>query len=227
MSRKALLLGGSGLIGGHLLRYLLADESYDRVIAPGRRELPVQDRKLVQYRVDLGTVLAATEDEPADLREIFAVDDIFCALGTTMKQAGSREAFEKVDYHYPLKAARLGLARGARQFLIVTALGADASSSIYYNSVKGRVEDDLQQLPFHAIHIFRPSLLTGARSQSRVGENLGKLIGQIVAPGMIGPLRKYRPIAGLTVARAMLATARKADSGIHIYESDDIQKIGG
>lgn len=229
MSKKALLLGATGLIGGHLLNCLLADETYDQVITIGRRKLDRKDRKLIQHVADLDTMLtlsaSATDSAAKDLLEAFAVTDIFCTLGTTMKKAGSKAAFENVDYYYPLKAAELGIARGARQFCIVTALGSDARSAIYYNQVKGRVEDALKQHQFHAIHIFQPSLLTGDRNESRLGEDLGKIAGGILGLAMIGPLKKYKPIAGRTVARAMLAAAHKADSGIHTYESDTIHEM--
>ncbi|MEQ9367032.1 MAG: oxidoreductase [Leptospirales bacterium] len=230
MSKKALLLGATGLIGGHVLNYLLADETYDQVATIGRRKIEREDRKLAQHVADLESILALSpKDKDAgaagELLTAFAAHDIFCTLGTTMKKAGSKAAFENVDYHYPLKAAELGVARGARQFLIVTALGADANSSIYYNQVKGRLERALTQHQFHAIHIFQPSLLTGERDESRLGEDIGKVVGGVLGLAMIGPLKKYKPIPGRTVARAMLAAARKSDSGVHTYESDTISEM--
>lgn len=233
-SKQALILGASGLIGSHLLGYLMADESYDTIHSVGRRELdpgsvPGSGRKLVQHVAQIEQVLALSADardneSPAEqeLRAAFAVQDIFCCVGTTMRKAGSKAAFEQIDYAYPLHAARIGLASRARQFLIVTAIGADSRSPIYYNRIKGRVEESLERLQFHAIHIFQPSLLTGARNESRTGEDFGKLLGGVIGPLMLGPLRKYRPIAGKDVARGMLQAARKADSGIHSYESDRI-----
>ncbi len=234
MSRSALLLGATGLIGGCVLDYLLADESYETVTTIGRRKIDGLEnhRKLTQLVADLDTVLALEADAKSnaakELLPAFAkADDVFCTLGTTMKKAGSKAAFEKVDYYYPLKAAELGIAPGAKrnskkQFLIVTALGADANSAIYYNKVKGRVEQALLQYQYHAIHIFQPSLLTGDRGESRLGEDIGKAVGGVLGLAMIGPLKKYKPIPGRTVARAMLAAARKADSGVHSYESDTI-----
>lgn len=229
--KSALVLGATGLIGGHVVDCLLADETYDQIVTIGRRKLDRDDRKLTQHVADIETILALSpasaksNDPTRDLASAFGATDIYCALGTTMKKAGSKTAFEQVDYQYPLKAAELGLARGARQFLIVTALGADANSSIYYNQVKGRVEDALQQLQFHSIHIFRPSLLNGERDELRPGEEIGKALGGVLGLVMVGPLKKYKPIAGRTVARAMLRAARKADSGIHVYESDTIHTM--
>ncbi|MCR9141973.1 MAG: oxidoreductase [bacterium] len=236
MSRSALLLGATGLIGGCVLDYLLADESYEKITTIGRRKIEGREhRKLTQIIADLDTMLGLPDDPKQlpsgaskDLQELsaaFSASEIFCTLGTTMKKAGSKAAFEKVDYHAPLKAAGLGIARGAKQFLIVTALGADAKSAIYYNQVKGRVEDALLQHQFHSIHIFQPSLLTGDRGESRLGEDIGKAVGGVLGLAMIGPLKKYKPIPGRTVARAMLAAARKADSGVHSYESDTIYEM--
>lgn len=238
-SKQALILGASGLIGSHLLAYLLADESYDTIHSVGRRRLDFSEsgdattkHKLVQHVAEIEQVLALAanprENEStanSELRQAFAVHDVFCCVGTTMRKAGSKAAFEQVDYTYPVHAARVALAAKARQFLIVTAIGADSRSPIYYNRIKGKVEESLERLQFHAIHIFQPSLLTGERGEKRTGEDFGKLLGGVLGPLMVGPLRKYRPIAGKDVARAMLHAARKADSGVHTYESDRILEL--
>ena len=234
--KSALVLGATGLIGGHLLEYLLADETYEQVTTIGRRSVPWQDRKLKQIQAQVEDVLAlpidAGRQSGDELSAAFRVQnkkdqlDIFCTLGTTMKKAGSRAAFERIDFEYPLHAARLGLAGGARQFFIVTSMGADVGSLIYYNRIKGKIEDHLHHLQYHSIQIFRPSLLIGERHEQRTGEDLGKALGSLIGGAMIGPLRKYKPIEARIVARAMLRMAHRADSGIHTYESDRIQELG-
>jgi uncharacterized protein YbjT (DUF2867 family) len=148
-------------------------------------------------------------------------DDIFCCLGTTMKKAGSKEAFRKVDYQYPMDIARLGLANGAQQFAIVTAMGADTKSTFFYNRVKGEVERDLAALNYPTLLIFRPSLLLGNRGESRLGERLAEGAMRLLSP--IIPA-KYKGVDGSKVANAMLATMQQGLVGKHVFESDRLQE---
>lgn len=215
--RKALIAGASGLVGGHCLERLLAEDGYAGVVSLGRRTLSRGHPKLEERVVDFRR-LAEVEDLPA-------VDDVFCCLGTTIRQAGSREAFREVDFTYVLELARRSLAAGARQFLVVTSMGAETGSRIFYSRVKGEVERALRQLPFEALQIFRPSLLLGQRAESRPGEKLAGAAMSATSWLLLGPLRRYRPIAGQTVARAMLRVALEAPAGIHVYESDRIAEL--
>jgi uncharacterized protein YbjT (DUF2867 family) len=151
---------------------------------------------------------------------------VFCCLGTTIKKAGSQEVFRKVDYAYPLRIAELAIANGAEQLLIVTALGADPNSRIFYNRVKGEIEQAISKIPFRAIHIFRPSILVGNRRESRPGERIGIAAMKFFSFLMVGSWRKYRPIRAELVARAMIAAAKMSRYGISIYESDEIMRMG-
>ncbi|MEN6474804.1 MAG: oxidoreductase [Syntrophaceae bacterium] len=213
-TRSALLLGASGLIGGFCLDALLNEATYDRIVVLVRRRLPRSSPKLDQHIVDFGRL--------KEYAGLMAVNDVFCCLGTTIKQAGSRETFHKVDCTYPLEIAHLALQQGARQFLVVTAMGADPHSRVFYNRVKGEVEVKLSHLGYFGLHIFRPSLLLGKHYPSRPGEDLAQLIGAPLARIMIGPLKKYRPIEAKTVAEAMVRTAQRDYRGIFIYPSDRI-----
>lgn len=215
--RTALLLGASGLVGSHCLEWLLRDATYSKVVVAVRKKLPLINEKLEQHTVDF--------DQLDQYPEIFAVNDVFCCLGTTMAQAGSREAFKKVDYQYPLAAAKLALAHGAEQYLVISSIGANKNDMVFYTKVKGMVEEELKQLPFAAIHIFRPSLLLGEREKSRFGEQMGERLLKAFSFAMKGPLKKYRGIEAGTVAYAMMACAKQNDKGIHVYESDQIQAI--
>ena len=150
--------------------------------------------------------------------EPLAVDQILCALGTTIKDAGSQEAFRRVDFDYPVAAAKLGLERGATHFLLVSALGANADSRIFYSRVKGEVENALRTLGYRSITIVRPSLLLGNRDQPRVGEEIGRRVG-FLAPG------KYRPVQARDVAFALVDAARADQPGLRIIESDEIRRI--
>ena len=152
-----------------------------------------------------------------DHEALFAVDQIICALGTTIKQAGSQAAFRKVDYEYPLNVARMGLKQGARHFLLVSALGASSESGIFYNRVKGELEDQLRSLGYRAVTIARPSLLIGARKEFRLLERIGAVIGEVV-PG------RYRPVRASAVARSLVMAARIDAPGLHIIESEEIRE---
>lgn len=214
MSRTALVAGASGLVGGHLLHLLLADAAYARVITLARRQLDARHAKLDQRVLDLGA-LDAVADPPH-------VDDAFCCIGTTIKKAGSQDAFRRVDYDYVLAFARAAQRAGARQFLLVTALGADSASRIFYSRVKGEIEQAVRQLPFQGIQIFRPSFLMGERAEVRLAERIGVPVARVLAPLLVGPLRRYRPVDAADVARAMLQIAKEAPRGPNVFEYDGI-----
>ena len=218
MTRAALVAGASGLVGGHVLRLLLDDPQYDRVTALGRRDLPVAHKKLAQRIVDFGRL--------GELAGFPRVHDVFCCLGTTIRQAGSEAEFRKVDYSYVVELARVALRHRAAQFLVVTAVGADPRSRIFYNRVKGEVEEAVRRLQFDGVHLFRPSLLVGARAQSRPAERMAMMLSPLVAWAFLGPLARYRPIKAETVARAMARVAREAPHAVHVYESDQIRRLG-
>jgi len=218
MPRTALLLGATGLVGGELLTLLLADAEYRQVTMLVRRNLPRTHPKLVQRVVDF-------KDLSRDA-DAFKVDDVFCCLGTTIKKAGSQEAFRVVDYTYPLESAKLAARQGAGQYLLITALGADAQSSVFYNRVKGEVEEAIGKLPLRSLHIFRPSLLLGDRQESRTGEKIAIAVMKPLGFLLAGPLKKYRGIQARTVAQAMLRTAKRNLAGRHAYNSDVIQEMG-
>lgn len=216
--RTALIAGGSGLVGGHLLQMLLDNDAWERVTSLGRTQLPLTHARLRQQTVDF--------DRLEEQREIFGADDVFCCLGTTIKKAGSQQAFRRVDHDYPLAIAKLAKQQGAKQFLVVTALGSDAGSPIFYNRVKGELERELRGLELPSLHVFQPSLLLGDRREHRAGERVGAVFMKLAGPAMVGPLRKYRAIEASVVARAMLRTALGAQEGVHVHPSDEIASAG-
>lgn len=224
----ALIAGASGLVGAELLQQLLRAEEYERVIAVGRRPLAVTHPKLTQVVVDF----AALEQGTPDLR----CDDAFCCLGTTIKaarstssgRAGSRAAFRAVDHAAVLAFAWAAQRAGAQRFFVVSALGADAGSRVFYNRVKGEMEDALQVLGFATLAVFRPSLLLGRRVQSRFGERIMAAILWLAEPLLLGRLRKYRAIDAGVVARAMLRCSfGRPGQGRLVFLSDEIQDLGG
>jgi uncharacterized protein YbjT (DUF2867 family) len=216
----ALIAGASGLVGRELLTQLLAAAEYDRVIALGRRPLELTHPKLVQVTADF----AALEKVTADLR----CDDAFCCLGTTIKAAGSREAFRAVDHAAVLALAWAAQRNGAQRFFLVSSLGAHAGSRVFYTRVKGETEDALQVLGFGTLAIFQPSLLLGRRTQARAGERFMSAVLWLAEPLLIGRLRKYRPIEAGVVARAMMRCSfGRPDQGLLVFPSDEIQDLGG
>ncbi len=214
--KSALLAGATGLVGGYVLRRLLVHSRYSRVEILVRRESPIRDPKLTQRIVDFARL-------DADVLGI-APDEVFCCLGTTIGKAGSEEAFRRVDYDYPLALARLAKGVGADKFLMVSALGADPKSAVFYNRVKGEVEQAIAAIGLPAAYFFRPSLLLGPRAESRPGEKIGIAVGKLIAPLLIGGLRKYRPIHADTVAAAMVYVANH-DVPAGVIESDAITRL--
>ena len=208
--KTAVIAGGTGLIGRQLLRLLLASNRYSKVIGLTRSDLGPHP-KLVQVKTD-GTDLIFDSTE--------RVDDVFCCLGTTMAKARSREKFYQVDFTYPLELAKATLGVGAKQFLIVSSLGANKKSPAYYNRVKGEIEEALAGLGFNSLHIFRPSLLLGDRQEQRAGEDAAKFFYRLF--GFIIP-KKFKAIDAGKVARAMLHFATKEQNGKFIHESLQLQ----
>jgi uncharacterized protein YbjT (DUF2867 family) len=216
-AKSALLIGASGFVGGHCLQFLLGESSYAKVVALVRTPLSVSHPKFVQYLVKF--------PELETFGELMYADDVYCCLGTTIKKAGTQEAFRKVDFDYPIKIAALAQHCGANQFLIVTSLGADPHSHIFYNRVKGEVEEAIRKISFTTINIFRPSFLLGERTEHRRGEKAGAFIMSGLKYALVGPLKKYRAIRAQDVAKAMVHTAQMNLSGVNIFESQRIQKI--
>jgi len=210
-SRTALVAGATGLTGKHLLEFLLADERYASVCALVRKATLQAHPKLSEHVIDFES-----------LGKLPKADDAFCCLGTTIKKAGSQAAFRKVDFDYVINFAAAAKAAGAKRFLVVSALGANAKSSVFYNRVKGEMENALKAMNFESLHIFRPSFLLGERAEARVGERLGIAVFSALAPLMIGPARKIRPVEAKAVARAMVLAANGGVLGVEVIESDEI-----
>jgi len=217
VARTALVAGASGLVGSHLLRLLLESPAYDRVTVLVRRELPLAHKKLTQRLIDF--------DRLAQVADFPRVHDVFCCLGTTRKQAGSPDAFRKVDFTYVVELARMAVRHRATQFLVVTSLGADPRSRVFYSRVKGETEAAVRRLQFDGILIFRPSLLLGLRSERRPAEWLAAVASPLVSWALVGPLARYRPIRAAAVARAMVRVAGEAPRGAHVYESSEIRRL--
>lgn len=202
---KAAVVGGTGLIGSYLLKALNKDRDVQSVIALTRSE-QTNFEKVTWGRVDLASV---REIE----KSIKGANTAFCCLGTTMKNAGSKDAFVKVDKTYVLNFAKAAQNVGIDCFAVVSAIGADSKSSVFYSKVKGETEEELKKMNFDQLVIAQPSILLGPRKEKRIGEKVGQILMQAASPILLGSLKKYRPIRAKDVAKAMLKSAKNPSDG--------------
>lgn len=215
--------GATGLVGRALVDCLLNRADVARVTAIGRRPTGRTNSKLRESIVDF----EGPEDGLAGLAGLTATH-VFCCLGTTIAAAGNQEAFRRVDHRYPLALGRAARNAGAQRFLVVTAMGANTHSLVFYNRVKGELERDLHALALPELHIFRPSLLLGERTERRRGERVAAALAAPISALLRGPLRRYRPIAATHVAEAMARVAfdhRTASQAVTVYPSDRIEAL--
>lgn len=213
--RTVLLAGATGLVGGQILQALLADPAVAQVHALTRRDLPLSHPKLRPLRVDF-----------ARLPALPPADELYLALGTTIKVAGSQAAFRAVDLDANLAVARAAVAAGVRRVGLVSAAGASARSSVFYNRVKGELEDALRVMDLQTLVLARPSLLLdlrdGLQQPPRLGERLAIPIAKLIGPLMPGP---YRPVHARAVAQALVRTLPTAQ-GVVVLASDALARIG-
>lgn len=214
MGKTALIIGATGLVGGACLARLLKDDKFEKVIALTRSALSIEHPKLVNHIVDFNRL-----DTFAD----FCVGDVlFSAMGTTIGKAGSKEAFLKVDYTYPLEVAKAAKQNGVETHVLVSSLGADAGSSIFYSQVKGKLELDVSLLGFTTNIIIQPSILLGDRKESRPMERLGQSFVQKCSFLFVGPLVQFKGVKAETVAIAMIALAKGNNKGKLVVENREL-----
>lgn len=209
----ALVLGATGLVGGELVTQLLNHPNYTTVVALVRRPLDLQHPKLRSEIIDF--------DLP-DATKIKG-DDLFCALGTTLRKAGSKDAQYRIDCTYPAQIGLLARQNGVKQYLLVSSLGANADSSNFYLRTKGDLEGKIKVMNFEHFVAVRPSLLLGERPEFRLGEAIGSAFSRLLAPFIP---RKYKGIAASKVAAALIALANKGGKGVEVVESGELQQYG-
>jgi uncharacterized protein YbjT (DUF2867 family) len=210
----ALIIGSTGFVGSYLIQELFNSPNFDSVIVLVRRSVFDSNPKLREIIFDFENKDAINDLEP--------VNHVFCCLGTTIKTAGSKDAFRFVDYELPLRFAQWAEKIKADSFSIVTAMGANSDSSIFYNRTKGELEDEIKKLSISIIQIFQPSLIMGPRKEPRFGELIIKGLMTVINPIMIGPLKKYRGIHAKTIARGMVFHLDNSGQGVSVFESDKI-----
>ncbi|SDF16371.1 Uncharacterized conserved protein YbjT, contains NAD(P)-binding and DUF2867 domains [Fontibacillus panacisegetis] len=212
----AVVAGATGMMGRQLVRLLLEDPAYQRIIVLVRRGIGISHPKLVEKQVSFDRL--ESELDTSVLKDA----DVFCTLGTTMQQAGSKEAFRKVDHEYPLALAKAAMQHGAASYVIVTAMWASEQSWMFYTRVKGQLEQDLLSLGLPRLVILRPSLLLGDREAESFGDRATASVFRLIDPLLIGPLARMKAIQCKDVAQAMVKMARESGPAVEVLESEVI-----
>jgi uncharacterized protein YbjT (DUF2867 family) len=211
---RVAIAGASGLTGSHTLQLLLVHPQVEQVIAIGRSPLQLMHPRLQQVLL-----------QQQKLTTPVSADAFICCLGTTIRKAGSKPAFEAIDRHLPVHLATQLQQQGCRTAAVVSAMGASSNSLFFYNRVKGLMEDDLQQAGFHSLHILRPSIIDGDRQEHRKMEKWALKFARATRPLMIGPMKTYRSIHAATIAKGLVYCITHPEPGIHIYPSLQIEEI--
>lgn len=196
MAKTAIIIGATGLTGNLLTNLLLKDDRYSKVRLISRSSLGVQDPKLEEHLVDM---FALKEHS-----HLFLGDELFCCIGTTKSKTPDESLYRKIDFEIPVTAAELCKAQGVKTFVVMSSLGANPKSSIFYSRLKGEMEAAITALELYKTIIVRPSLISGKREEHRTGEQFGKAMMRLINPLLIGPLRVYRSIAPESIAKAMI-----------------------
>ncbi|MDT0676401.1 NAD(P)H-binding protein [Autumnicola musiva] len=214
--KTAIVLGATGLTGGKLLRKLRENKNYGKIILFSRSPSHVRDVKIEEHLINLL--------ELENYAEEFKADEVFCCIGTTKSKTPDKQKYKAIDYGIPVTAAKLCEANNISCFMVVSAMGSNPRSKIFYNRVKGKMERDVLQCNIRKTYIFKPSLIVGDREENRNGEKVASGIIKFINPFLKGPLRKYKSISAEEIAGAMLYLA---DDGYHTtrIESDEIAEI--
>ena len=215
--KTALLIGSTGLVGSQLLHLLLDSSTYNKVIVFVKRDAKIEHPKLVQHIIDF--------DHAESYEHYVHGDDFFCCIGTTIKKAGSQEAFKKVDYTYPKQFAQLAAKNKVSHLLLISSIGADEKSTNFYLKTKGAIEAFLKIADLETVTIVRPSLLLGKRTEFRLTEKIGAFFMTTFSFLLVGNLKKYKPIESKKVAQALYKLAQDDAKGFRIFESDQMQEL--
>lgn len=212
--KTALVIGGSGLVGTELVDLLLKDSNYEKVILFGRKTLNISNPKLKEHIIDF--------EHPDKWKELVRGDVLFSTLGTTLGKAGGKEPQYKVDYTYQYEFAKAASGNGVSDYVLVSSIGANASSMFFYTKMKGELEDAVNELPFSKVIIIRPTQLDGNRTEKRMGEKVGLVVARFLTK--IGLLGKRQPIQARDVARAMIQSVNKNTPHV-VYAYDELRSL--
>ncbi|MDD2476597.1 MAG: NAD(P)H-binding protein [Dysgonamonadaceae bacterium] len=215
--KKSLLFGASGLIGSHLLQELLKNDDYEQVTIVVRKDLNITHPKLKTLIGDFNSL--------PQLKADIIADDIFFALGTTAKRTPNKEEYYQVDHDYPVLASKYAKENGAKSIFIVSAIGADINSTVFYTKMKGEVERDIIALDFEHTHIFQPSMIMGNRKENRPLEKIAIKIFRLINPLFGDKLNRFRSIEGKDVAKAMNKAAKNQSEKVKIYQWKEMNNL--
>lgn len=215
--KTAIVLGATGLTGSILVTKLISDDRYNKIKVFTRKPLDIKNSKLDEVQCNL-LELNSIKDE-------FIGDEVFCCIGTTTKKTPNKELYKQIDFGIPVNSAALCKENNIPSFLVMSSLGANAKSSIFYNKTKGEMEQAVLNQNIENTFILRPSIIIGERSENRIGENIGVVLMKIIQPFLNGSLTKYRTINAEVIANAMIELANNG-SDEKVILSDQIQKLG-
>ncbi len=216
MGKTAIILGATGLTGSILLQNLISDHRYDTIKLFSRKKiegLPLKVQQFVGNMLDLGT-----------FKEAFTGDEVYCCIGTTAKKTPNKETYKKIDFGIPVTAAKLSKENKINKFLVISAMGANAKSNIFYNRTKGEMEQEVLQQNIPNTYILQPSIIGGNRNENRIGEKIGLAIFKLIQPFFIGNLKKYKIIEAENIAQAMINLANSTSTS-QIITSEKIKEI--
>lgn len=216
MPKTAILLGGSGAVGSELLQLLLADSRYEKIKLFARSSVNNINPKIEEHLVDL------FELEKQDY--IFTGDEVYCCIGTTKAKTPDKKTYHAIDYGIPVTAAKLAAANGIGTYIVISAIGADADSGIFYNRTKGEMQDAVLAENIPKVHLLQPSLILAPRKDNRIVEKIAECFMWLINPLLFGGAAKYRSIKAATIAKAMLWLANNNYSKA-IVQSDEIEYI--
>ena len=216
MKKKAIVLGATGVTGNLLLEKLILDSSYEKIILFSRSSVNNSSSKIEEHLVDLL--------ELSKYKDAFIADEVFCCIGTTASKTKDKALYKSIDYGIPVNAAKLAKQNNINTFIVMSSMGADTSSSVFYNKTKGEMERDVLEQKIANTFILRPSLIGGDREEFRLGEKIGKVIMTVLNPLLIGGLKKYRMIHPEKIASCMQALAKEHYNEV-IISSDKILSI--
>lgn len=215
--KSAIVIGATGLVGKFITTKLLADERYDKIKVFVRRTTAINNPKLEEHIVDFENIVS--------WRNLLSGDELYSALGTTIRKAGSKKAQYNVDFNYQYNVAKAAAENGVKGIFLVSSLGANAKSKNFYLRMKGELDEKIKLLDFEKIRIFRPSMLVGERTEKRFAETIGIKIAGMVTK-LIPALKKYRPINAAIVAAAMIKSANESQvESFKIYQPEEIFEI--
>ncbi|MDF4222232.1 nucleoside-diphosphate sugar epimerase [Maribacter sp. M208] len=217
MKKTAIILGASGLTGGLLLEKLIVDDRYESIKLFSRSNIKGLPNKVKQY---IGNLL-----ELEHFKNDFTGDEVYCCIGTTAKKTPDKSLYRDIDFSIPVAAAKLAKANGINTFLVISAMGANKKSSVFYNRTKGEMEQEVLNQAIPRTSILRPSLIGGERNEQRLLEKIGLVVFKVIQPLFIGPLKKYRIINADSIAQAMLNLANTTSNTDVIITSNDIEQL--